>query len=89
MYTSRLSIRKNPEFADKMEALYPGIVKGVEVGRKGAHSRSAPTPEVTWHHGTKPGEMQLIPREHHTSPGPVQDSLHPQGTGGYSNWGRK
>ncbi|WP_249979059.1 HNH endonuclease, partial [Vreelandella olivaria] len=77
----------DPSFAARMESLYPGIVNGVRPGARGAYSRSAPTPEVTWHHGNIPGQMQLVPRDQHAAPGPVQDSLHPGGSGGYSNWG--
>jgi len=81
------AFRANPDFARQMEALYPGILQGVRPGQRGAYPRSSPTPELTWHHGTAPGQMQLVPRSHHQAPGPVQDSLHPGGTGGFSGWG--
>lgn len=82
------AFRDNPGFAAEMEKLYPGIVEGVQPGPRGAFSRSAPTPDVTWHHGETPGKMQLVPTDHHRAPGPVQDTLHPDGFGGFSIWGR-
>ncbi|MGR2741108.1 DUF637 domain-containing protein, partial [Billgrantia sp. Q4P2] len=81
------AFQADPGFASRMEGLYPGIVKGVSPGPRGAFSRSAPTPDVTWHHSDTPGQMQLIPRDQHTAPGPVQETLHPSGSGGYFNWG--
>uniref|UniRef100_UPI0018E45665 HNH endonuclease n=1 Tax=Tsuneonella flava TaxID=2055955 RepID=UPI0018E45665 len=77
----------DPSFSTQMENLYPGIVDGVRPGVRGAYPRSAPTPDVTWHHGDNPGQMQLVPRDQHTTSGPAQDSLHSDGSGGYSNWG--
>ena len=77
----------DPAFAASMERLYPGIVQGVRPGAKGAFPRRAPTPDVTWHHAPEEGVMQLVPRTHHTVPGPVQESLHPGGQGGMSIWG--
>ena len=70
-----------------MENLYPGIISGVKSGVRGAYPRSAPTIDITWHHGNRPRQMQLVPRDQHTAPGPVQDSWHPGGSGGYSKWG--
>ena len=83
------AFQADPVFAVRMESLYPGIIKGVQPGTRGAYSRTAPTADVTWHHGDQPGQMQLVPREHHTAPGPVQENLHPGGTGGYSQWGKE
>ncbi|WP_413208467.1 HNH endonuclease [Rhodospirillum sp. A1_3_36] len=77
----------DPAYAARMESLYPGIVHGVRPGPRGAYPRSAPTPDVTWHHGDTPGQMQLVPRDQHTASGPVQDSLHPDSSDGYSIWG--
>ncbi len=77
----------DPVFAAQMENLYPGIVDGVNPGPRGAFPRSAPTSDVTWHHGTQPGQMQLIPIDQHTAPGPVQGTLHPSGSGGFADWG--
>jgi hypothetical protein len=77
----------DPAYAAQMESLYPGIVDGVRPGPRGAFPRSAPTSDVTWHHGTQPGQMQLVPIDQHTAPGPVQGSLHPNGSGGFADWG--
>ncbi len=83
------SFESDPAFAARMESLYPGIVDGVRPGPRGAFPDSRPTPDVTWHHGTEPGQMQLIPRDHHIAPGPVQDALHPGPNrgGGFVDWG--
>lgn len=76
-------------FTNRMENLYPGIVDGVRPGPRGAFPDSRPTPDVTWHHGTEPGQMQLVPRDQHIAPGPVQGSLHPgqNSGGGFADWG--
>lgn len=80
-------MKSDPEFANLMEILHPGITKGVQPGARGAYPRRAPTKDVTWHHGVKPGKMQLVPRNHHSAPGAVQETLHPGGVGGMSTWG--
>lgn len=67
----------DPAYTAQMENLYPGIVDGVKPGPRGSFPRGAPTSDVTWHHGTQPGQMQLVPIDQHTAPGPVQGSLHP------------
>ncbi|MDX8354532.1 DUF637 domain-containing protein [Cognatiyoonia sp. IB215182] len=77
----------DPAYAAQMENLYPGIVDGVRPGPRGAFPDNRPTPDVTWHHGTEPGQMQLVPFDQHTAPGPVQETLHPGGSGGYADWG--
>ncbi|KZN34617.1 hypothetical protein N475_19080, partial [Pseudoalteromonas luteoviolacea DSM 6061] len=80
-------MKADPEFASMMEALHPGITKGVQPGARGAYPRRAPTKDVTWHHGVEPGNMQLVPRSQHNAPGAVQETLHPDGLGGMSIWG--
>ena len=77
----------DPAYAARMENLYPGIVDGVRPGTRGAFPRSAPTSDVTWHHGSQPGQMQLVPIDQHTAGGTIQGSLHPNGSGGFANWG--
>ncbi len=78
----------DPRFAADMEGLYPGIFDGVAPGPKGGFPREAPTDQLTWHHeATRPGTMQLVPRDQHIAPGPVQQSLHPGGKGGMAIWG--
>lgn len=76
-------------FAAKMEVQYPGIVDGVKPGARGAYSRTAPTKDVTWHHAPEKGQLELLPIDHHTSSGAVQNTLHPEGKGGYSDWGKE
>jgi hypothetical protein len=80
-------MQANPQFSQMMERLHPGITKGIQPGARGAFPRRAPTKDVTWHHGVNPGQVQLVPRSHHTTPGPVQETLHPGGAGGMSLWG--
>ena len=80
--------KADPEFAQQMETLYPGIIEGVKPGNRGAYPRRAPTKDVTWHHeATRKGILQLIPIEQHTAKGNIQSILHPQGKGGMENWG--
>jgi len=80
-------MRADLRFAGKMESEYPGITKHVTPGPKGGVA-DTPPPGLTWHHvADQPGKLQLVPRGQHQSPGPVQQSLHPQGAGGKKNWG--
>ena len=82
------AMQVDADFAQGMEDLYPGITEGVAPGSRGAYPRRAPTSETTWHHEPyREGAMQLVPRSQHTAPGPVQNSLHPDGRGGMQNWG--
>jgi len=82
------AMQSDPDFAQGMENLYPGITEGVQPGARGAYPRRAPTPETTWHHeASREGALQLVPRQQHRAPGPVQGSLHPGGRGGMENWG--
>lgn len=80
-------MQNNPEFASKIESMYPGISKGVEPGSRGAHSRKAPITQFTWHHDPEKPILQLVLREQHKAKGSVQQSLHPEGKGGMENWG--
>ena len=78
----------NPAFAAQLEAMYPGITKGVAPNPvSGLSPAKAPTTTTTWHHGVRPGQMELVPRAQHAAPGPVQRSLHPNGRGGMNRWG--
>lgn len=71
-----------------MENLYPGIIKGVQPGKRGAYSRKSPTKDVTWHHDSeREGILQLMPIKQHTAKGKIQPVLHPNGRGGMKNWG--
>lgn len=80
--------QENPDYAEAMEAKFPGINQNVQPGPRGAHSRAAPHQDLTWHHHPeKEGVMQLVPKAQHQAPGPVQNTLHPNGKGGMENWG--
>ena len=82
------AFKKDAEFANNMEKMYPGIVKGVQPGKRGAYPRKAPTADVTWHHeANRKGILQLMPIEQHTANGKIQSILHPDGKGGMQNWG--
>ena len=78
-----------PEFAGMLEGLYPGLTQAIAPGARGAYPQTAPSAVgLTWHHeANRPGVLQLIPEAHHTAPGPVQQTLHPNGRGGMENWG--
>ena len=77
----------DPEYAEAMESLYPGIRDHVAPGPRDGFADKPPK-DLSWHHHPdRPGVMQLIPRAHHQAPGPVQHSLHPGQRGGMENWG--
>jgi RHS repeat-associated protein len=82
------AFESDPSFASSMDQLYPGIVNKVRPGPRGGFHRGAPHKLLTWHHeANREGVLQLIPREHHRAPGPVQASLHPGQRGGMETWG--
>jgi hypothetical protein len=82
------AFQKDSKFAQQIEELYPGIIDGVQPGKRGAFSRKPPTNDVTWHHHPeREGVMQLIPFEQHTAEGKIQSILHPNRKGGMENWG--
>ena len=69
------------------EAQYPGITDFVTPGPRGGFADTSP-PGLTWHHDPEtPGNLQLVPRDQHQAPGPVQNSLHPNQQGGREIWG--
>ncbi|MCA0371183.1 MAG: DUF637 domain-containing protein, partial [Proteobacteria bacterium] len=73
----------DPIYAARMEVLYPGIVRGVKPGPKGAFPRTAPTGDLTWHHDAYNMEiLTLISKAHHEAKGIVQLNLHPHPNGG-------
>ena len=41
-----------------------------------------------WHHDINPGMMQLVPKAQHTVGSPFWKTLHPNGVGGFSIWGK-
>jgi hypothetical protein len=69
------AMNDDPEFADMMEELSPGIRD--ELTRpSGGISRSSPA-GWTWHHAMDEGVMELVPRIQHQASGPIQKVLHP------------
>jgi hypothetical protein len=82
------AMQSDTAFAQGLEREFPGVTQGVSPGPRGAYSRQAPSPDVTWHHHPdREGVLQLVPRAQHRAPGAVQNSLHPNGQGGMENWG--
>ncbi len=80
-------LQDSPELAAQLEQYYPGITAHVSPGPRGGVA-DTPPPGLIWHHHPKtPGKLQLIPRDQHSAPGPVQHTLHPNQRGGRENWG--
>jgi DNase/tRNase domain of colicin-like bacteriocin len=76
-----------PAFAKSLEVRYPDITSHVTPGPRGGFADTSP-PGLSWHHDPyTSGNLQLIPRTHHQAPGPIQNSLHPNGKGGREIWG--
>jgi RHS repeat-associated protein len=72
--------------AANMEAL------GVRIPRSESGSIiGKPPADWVWHHDQSPGVMQLVPKSQHPNiPGGIfWDTLHPDGKGGFSIWGKK
>lgn len=85
------AIRSDPRFAQGMEEMSPGISDRVSsVGRR----RSPDASDFTWHHAHpdtvdgRHGVMQLVPKYQHTTGSPFWATLHPDGRGGFSIWGK-
>jgi DNase/tRNase domain of colicin-like bacteriocin/LysM domain len=74
------ALRSDPAFAAQMDTLIPGVQNSV--ARAGG--RQNPT-GWTWHHGSEPGSMQLVPTAQHTD-ALFWDAFHPNGVGGYNTW---
>ncbi|WP_206532019.1 HNH endonuclease, partial [Mesorhizobium sp. M7A.F.Ca.US.003.02.1.1] len=54
----------------------------------GLAPRAAPL-GFSWHHADEPSVMQLVPRSQHDGGTIFQKTLHPNGRGGFSLWGKK
>ena len=64
---------------------------GIEIPRSNAGSIIGKSPkDWVWHHNTKDGIMQLVPKYQHPNvPGGIfWETMHPGGKGGYSIWGK-
>ncbi|WP_181168090.1 HNH endonuclease [Mesorhizobium sp. B2-4-19] len=76
-------MEREPDFAKILQEA--GI--NLQRTKRGLVPRRAP-PGYTWHHDTKAGVMQLVPRSQH-DPGTIfQKALHPNRRGGFSLWGK-
>ncbi|MER9162508.1 MULTISPECIES: HNH endonuclease [unclassified Mesorhizobium] len=76
-------MEREPDFAKALQDA--GI--NLQRTKRGLVPRRAP-PGYTWHHDTKAGVMQLVPRSQH-DPGTIfQKALHPNRRGGFSLWGK-
>jgi len=72
------ALQSDPEFAQRMEQLIPGVQNRVSSvgGRQNPES-------WTWHHDESPGVLQLVPSADHWDNWAV---YHPTGRGGYAIW---
>jgi RHS repeat-associated protein len=73
-------LKADPSLA---QTLGKDVVDHVKPGPRGGIATTSP-PGLTWHHSAQdPTKLELIPRGQHRSPGPVQDTLHPNQQGGF------
>jgi RHS repeat-associated protein len=74
----------DPEFAQTMKNA------GVELERTPTDlAPREPPAGWTWHHNaTQPGLMQLVPRYQHQFGSLIWSLFHPDGAGGWANWGK-
>jgi RHS repeat-associated protein len=73
-------LQKDPSLA---KGLGPDVVAHVKPGPRGGYAETSP-PGLTWHHSAQdPTKIELIPRDQHRAPGPVQGTLHPNQQGGF------
>ena len=71
------------EFKGRLQTEYPGVVEHVQPRIDGSFRGDSP-PGMTWHHGDKPGSLQLVDRVDHKT---YHKVYHPDGTGGRNKWG--
>lgn len=76
----------NPQFAESMEQIIPGIREQL-AGPQGGISNRPPI-GWTWHHNVETGVVELVPTVQHTTLGNLQNLLHPYGIGGMATWGQ-
>lgn len=76
-------MRSSPQMAAAMEEL------GVQVPTNASGAAKGLSPQGwTWHHvPNQPGVLQLVPRAQHTAGSPFYMLMHPDGRGGFFNWG--
>nr|WP_283771184.1 HNH endonuclease [Pseudomonas syringae] len=71
------------EFKGRLQTEYPSVVEHVQPRIDGSFRGDSP-PGMTWHHGDKPGSLQLVDRVDHKT---YHKVYHPDGTGGRNKWG--
>ncbi|MFZ6686555.1 HNH endonuclease [Undibacterium sp. SXout11W] len=100
-FETRLSAQSYPGVTRYMEANIaiedalasnPALTElGISVPKSATGSILGKSPEGwVWHHDTAPGVMQLVPKSQHPNiPGGIfWETLHPDGLGGFSIWGK-
>jgi RHS repeat-associated protein len=76
-------IKVDYDFKKTLQSKYPGVVEHVQPRVDGSFRGSSP-PGMTWHHGDKPGSLQLVDRLDHQT---YHKVYHPDGKGGRNKWG--
>jgi hypothetical protein len=77
------AIESDLDFASSMSEL------GVSIPRSSTGSILARSPlNWVWHHDLENGVMQLVPKSQHTIGSQFWNTLHPDGFGGFSIWGK-
>jgi YD repeat-containing protein len=76
-------LKNDPDLA---KPLGPDVVAHVKPGPRGGYKTTS-QPGLTWHHSAQdPSQLELIPRGQHKTPGPVQETLHPDQQGGFKKF---
>ncbi|MNF58291.1 putative deoxyribonuclease RhsC [compost metagenome] len=76
-------VKVDYDFKKTLQSKYPGVVEHVQPRVDGSFRGSSP-PGMTWHHGDKPGSLQLVDRLDHQT---YHKVYHPDGKGGRNKWG--
>jgi uncharacterized protein RhaS with RHS repeats len=76
-------IQTDAAFRREMNTKYPAVAAHVQPSSNGVF-QSSPPKGLTWHHGNRPGSLQLVDRFDHKA---FFKIYHPDGTGGRNKWG--
>ncbi|MBU6956189.1 RHS domain-containing protein [Pseudomonas sp. CVAP len=76
-------MQTDPDFKRQMQTKYPGAVEHVQPRPNGTFRGTSPA-NMTWHHGNKPGSLQLADFNDHKT---YHKIYHPDGKGGRNKWG--
>ncbi|UVM53373.1 HNH endonuclease [Pseudomonas sp. B21-015] len=76
-------MQTDPDFKRQMQTKYPGAVELVQPRPNGTFRGTSPA-NMTWHHGNKPGSLQLADFNDHKT---YHKIYHPDGKGGRNKWG--